>query len=515
MNIANALMAGYSIAQALGFLTNNFPNIGKRIKDAQKLGYDVNQIIKTFSNMSIDDLESFENSQEIKTKNPWIDSDKVQQERSASSQIKKNLPKIAGLVAAPLAAYGVYRALKGGFPSPPSQNIPQLPGGMPPGPNSPGVTVLNTPTSPPMPGSPVNPPPVVPQSPGQMATPATPMPQGITPGQQIQQNVQAPLNSALNAVGGEQISQASQAIPDQPITPPIPLFEQLMNGVDIESLDEGTQQQLRFLSMISDQLESQGKTLDDVQFKNLKKKIDKLLEGKGGVVLEEVSRRLPKPEINPTTIEKSSIVSTPSGVGEVKSISGDNAIVDIDGKAHKIKSSEIEPSIFTDDDVADAYDHIIKVIPEAHRSGFIQWAGYDEDRNVLGFIPRGGKYEELHNITPEEAKMIKEGKGVARTSGENKEGLWVTGEDTRGGVISQIIWDRKKKEDSLFSEATGLPTQKKKRSTEKDTKGMQPIFDEMGYAREKSREREKANKLAEKLRKQKEKDEAKKRKKQA
>ncbi len=32
MNIGNALAAGYSIAQTLGFISNNYPNIGKKIK---------------------------------------------------------------------------------------------------------------------------------------------------------------------------------------------------------------------------------------------------------------------------------------------------------------------------------------------------------------------------------------------------------------------------------------------------------------------------------------------------
>ena len=285
--------------------------------------------------------------------------------------------------------------------------------------------------------------------------------------------------------------------------------------MNVEALSPDKKKQLQFLKTISDQLEQKGTPITDPGFKKLANKIDNIVKGKPGVIVEESARISGQPmktdqeKIKP--IGKSTIVSTPQGEGEVKSISNGKAIVEIDGKAHKIDEKDLEPSIYTDDDVADAYDRIMAVIPEEHRSGFIQWAGYDEDRNVLGFIPRGGKYEEITNITPDEAKRVKEGKGVARTTGENREGLWVAGEDTRGGIISQIIWDRRKK--NKAEEEKQLSFDLNMSKPEKQDRGMKPLFDEMGYAREKSREREKAKKLAERERKKREKDEAKKRKK--
>jgi len=229
----------------------------------------------------------------------------------------------------------------------------------------------------------------------------------------------------------------------------------------------------------------------------------------------------PKPEPEPIiekdlneekpTIEKGSSVSSPQGIGEIKELRNGQALIDIDGKLHKVKEEDLEPPMFSDDEVADAYDNLMAKIPEEHKSGFISWAGYDEDRNVLGFIPRGGKYEELKDITPEEANIIKEGKGVARTNGETREGLWVMGEDTRGGLISQIIHDRRKA--NKASEEKQLKLGFEIPKPEKEDKGMKPLFDEMAHAREKSRERERKKKEEEKARKKKEKDEAKKRKK--
>lgn len=252
-------------------------------------------------------------------------------------------------------------------------------------------------------------------------------------------------------------------------------------------------------------------------------------KGKKKSILEEEKERFEKgygkqpindilPESTDSVEDKKSIaknetVSSPQGIGEVKEIRGDKALIDVDGKLHKVNLDELEAPLFSDDEVADAYDNLMAKIPEEHRSGFISWAGYDEDRNVLGFIPRGGKYEELKDITPEEAQKIKEGKGVARTTGETREGLWVMGEDTRGGIISQIIHDRRKKhkaqeeKQGKFALDTAKP--------EKEDKGMKPLFDEMAHARNLSRERERKKKIQEKERLKKEKDEAKKRKKQA
>ena len=129
----------------------------------------------------------------------------------------------------------------------------------------------------------------------------------------------------------------------------------------------------------------------------------------------------------------------------------------------------------------------------------------------------------MENVTPEEAEKIKTGKGVARTTGETREGLWVMGEDTRGGIISQIIHDRKKKHKAAEEKQLKLGFEIPK--GEKEERGMKPIFDELAYAREKSREREKKillqqrekkkkEKEEEKVRLKKERDEAKKRKKQ-
>jgi len=220
--------------------------------------------------------------------------------------------------------------------------------------------------------------------------------------------------------------------------------------------------------------------------------------------------KIEKFESEPIKIEKGSVAASPEGIGEIKAIRNGKAIIEIDGKKHQINEEDLETPLFSEDEIADAYEDLFKKIPEPERSGFISWAGYDEDKNVLGFIPRGGKYEELHNITPHEAQLIKEGKGVARTSGERTEGLWAIGEDTRGGIISQIIHDRRKKNEGIkkqqFEFSLDLP------KPQKEDKGMNPIFDELKYARDLSRQREKKKRDEEKARFKKEKEDEKRKK---
>lgn len=111
-SLGTALLAGYNVAQLLGFLSNNFPNIGRRITEARRLGYDTKKIVEFFSDMTTEDLQKYENSDEVKGQNPWIDADKLQREQSAYATIKKQAPKVAALAAIPIAAFTAYRALR-------------------------------------------------------------------------------------------------------------------------------------------------------------------------------------------------------------------------------------------------------------------------------------------------------------------------------------------------------------------------------------------------------------------
>jgi hypothetical protein len=488
MNYLGALTAGYTVEQVLNYLSKNFPELGPRIKEAVQSGKNPKDILNylgKFDHKQLSRLKSnrksFEPFPDAGMSNPHIQGNQAIKEYNP---IPESIQKGAK-IAAPIALT--------------SAIAPKL---------------------------------------GSMAAEYLPHAAKV-------------FQNALpkNILQPELLKQQLQGLPNESQTMPSPSQNQLntsqqppANQVAASIPEPANIQQPKVISNPKEYLEKAG-VIGDVdrmlKEKNTPEAIAAtigLKTGKGKVAgkvdpellknieeyaalpKESESQNLPKSTelveekpVEPVKIEKKSIVSSPQGIGEVKEIRNGQAIIDVDGKLHKVKEEDLEPPLYSDDEIADAYDNLMEKIPEKERSGFISWAGYDEDRNVLGYIPRGGKYEEIDDITPEEAKAIKEGTGTARTSGEVREGLWTQGGETRGGIISQIYWDRKKKREAEENKQGKFNFDLPK--PEKQDRGMKPQFDEMAYARNLSRAREKRAKDEERARKKKEKDEAKKRKK--
>jgi len=70
------------------------------------------------------------------------------------------------------------------------------------------------------------------------------------------------------------------------------IFKKLIGDIDVEALDEGVKKELSFLKMITDQLESKGKTEKDPEIKKVAQKIKKALKGKSGLVMQEMARSM-------------------------------------------------------------------------------------------------------------------------------------------------------------------------------------------------------------------------------
>lgn len=70
------------------------------------------------------------------------------------------------------------------------------------------------------------------------------------------------------------------------------IFKKIVGDIDIESLDPGSQKELSFLKMITDQLESKGKTEKDPSIKNVARKIKNVLKGKQSMVMQEMARTM-------------------------------------------------------------------------------------------------------------------------------------------------------------------------------------------------------------------------------
>jgi len=485
--ISKALSSGYTSKQIISFMLKKFPEHSDKINSALTAGFSADQVLKLLSGGKKALAMPEDNQNESMTE--------FQQNRSRDiargESLNKKTLQTAALAATPLASQAVGSALARSLPPILSKLAPGVPNSI-----AASLTGQNIQDQ-------------APQS------PQTTMPPNIIPSQQPPISNQV----APNIAQPQQVTQSEGIINplDKSREEADALWQRIQKGVtnhpdkDINA----------FLKVASNLEKYQGLKRED--FDNL---YQQFIEKKSaGIPVADIAKEMfstykqehPEPEIDQhlneekPTIEKGSSVSSPQGIGEIKELRNGQALIDIDGKLHKVKEEDLEPPLFSNDEVADAYDNLMAKIPEEHKSGFISWAGYDEDRNVLGFIPRGGKYEELKDITPEEANIIKEGKGVARTNGETREGLWVMGEDTRGGLISQIIHDRRKA--NKASEEKQLKLGFEIPKPEKEDRGMKPLFDEMAHAREKSRERERKKKEEEKARKKKEKDEAKKRKK--
>jgi hypothetical protein len=126
-------------------------------------------------------------------------------------------------------------------------------------------------------------------------------------------------------------------------------------------------------------------------------------------------------------ISKNETVATPHGIGDVKEVRGDKAIVDVDGKLHKVSLDELEASPLPEKDLADLYDELKSGIEKAtdeEMSRMVDYAGYDPTKNTLAFLPYTGGLYVYEDISPEDANLLRNVLNVRKTSGENFIGVW-------------------------------------------------------------------------------------------
>lgn len=467
MNIAAALSAGYTIAQAINFLTGNFPNIGKKIKQAQKLGYDVEKIVKSFSSMNPQELEQLENSKQLESNNPWINSINTQRENSAAVKGKEYLIKGAKLAAIPLAAYGLQRYLNKAVQ--PSQILPALPQN----PQLPAPA-----TNPQIPQNPPSPTPINPQPSPPPPSPQSPISPGSGIGQQVQQQAQAPVISAKQPTSESEIAEAAQMMPQEQSQQQVPIFEQLLGGIDPSTLEKPKQDQLKFLSMISDQLQSKGKNINDPEFKNLSRKIKSVIAGTPGMMVEEMGR-FPKENSNvnplynekaneitsivepskiqkPFEIKKGESVVTESGnLAEIKGVSGHNFLIEEDGKVRQVPMDSLrsEPEAIKKAKIV--FDPA--KIPEEERSAALAISLPMPDRSaIINMFHDGSFYvykrKDGKPIDDTIIKRIVEGQDIPISTGETFMGAWNQNNgDSRGSAsfkeLTAMAQDATKEDD--------------------------------------------------------------------
>lgn len=182
---------------------------------------------------------------------------------------------------------------------------------------------------------------------------------------------------------------------------------------------------------IYDQKKSQGKDL-----------IGALREASSEYDNEKLSPKS-KEESQPIKIEKKSLVSSPNGIGEVKEIRNGKALIDVDGKIHKVKEEDLEASPLPEKDLADLYDDLISGIEGETGedvSRMVQWAGYNPDTNQLQFLPHTGKLYTYGDISEEDAELLRNILSVRKTTGSNFIGAWkASSKSPIGAALSKLI----------------------------------------------------------------------------
>lgn len=499
MNLLGTLSAGYSIKQVLNYLVKNFPELKERVQEALRAGKSPEEIMKYLSSFDGKKISSALNSS-AKAGAIGLGVQAV-----SKSLMKQPQPKGALFLNEPTENPYIQgkQAVKEYNPIPETVKT-----GIKAGATALGGYALSRAL------------PTIAQqlAPGLLRQPVSPAPSERMPGQtpnQPQANAAPSIPSSTNVISQipamqAQIEKLRQLGSGNDATS-ISAYFKKFNPKDVKTLEKATGQPIE--KLINEYI-AQNPVQTEQQATSTSIPQPELPQQKVTPVTPET------PSVEPMTV--GSLALLPKGeVGEIESVKNGIAKVNVNGEMKHRKLSELESVPFTEEEIANAYDNLMSKIPEEHRSGFASWFGYDEARNVIGFIPRGGNYEELENPTPEELEKIKHGTGLARTTGENIEGVWVAGEKTKAGVISQIIHDRRKKREAAEKQQLKFPFAEELPKSEKESSGMKTLFDELAYARNLSREREKkireairAKAKEEREKKKNEKKQSKKRKKQ-
>lgn len=192
-------------------------------------------------------------------------------------------------------------------------------------------------------------------------------------------------------------------------------------------------------------------------------------------------------------IEKSSIVASPHGVGEVKEIRNGKAIIDVDGKKHRVNEDDLIQSPIPEKELADLYDELIGGIEKQtgqQVSRNVEWAGYDPVSNELAYKPHGSdKLYAYDDISPEDIKVLTGLLTQRKSTGQNFIGAWEKGTTSPiGAAMYQLIQklqserggkgnEYKNKYETIYDAIEPAKSASKKRYAERKKKAKKPRLD--------------------------------------
>ncbi len=443
--ITQGLLLGYSGQQLLNFLLKIVPGIAPRVNQARSAGHSVEQILDFVSKTM-----GGKNYDKSLTPNEIFKKQNLEKEEVTKELLKKAaLASAAGISG--LAAMGMQgsQGQQSSGAIMPSQILPPLPSGPRGLPNPPQQLQLpNTQQISPSPQPGPNPSPVQPTQPTQPGTqPISPTPPPQAPVAPVQPTISS--SQILQNIG--QLQRATNLLkagnPPETVAAAI---NSLMKGDERKTFGEMLKsgQTKPLIEMVKDlQQEIQQAQPAPQPMQPQPEAIQEqpiVPDQEQPLLPEEVIpvQEEPQPESEPEKpIEKKSIVATPHGVGEVKAISGDQAIVEIDGKAKKVPLDELEGE---PEEVRNStIDFDLNTIPEDLRSAPLNEVYTPADRRHVtvkynqGLKPvRYIYYRKDGKPVPEEfIGKIREGVQLPITSGMNFWGAWDADKaDSRGAA---------------------------------------------------------------------------------
>jgi hypothetical protein len=404
-SVASAIAQGYSISKIIKSVLNMNTPLAKSIKEALKQGYNEDQIGEYLSkgkNLSFSQKNQMLTGMTEEEKARGIAYRQTKSEKNIGNILKTGAAAIpvaaAGYAAGPMLGSALGRAAPsifgpGAIPGAATTAI----GGIPPAGPPPGTTPQNT-----------------------INVQGTRLPPNAPP-------------------GTPPISPVAQTQPQQ-VTQPKAI------SIDTNALLD----KLKATSKIDDLLKA-GNDAEGVEayFRKFAPQVVKKAEDEAGRDFFQIIREYEdskgkgvttsesKAALQETApIEKNATVSTPQGIGEVLEIRNGQAIVDVDGKKHKVSEDELLSSPIPEKDLADLYEDLLRGI-EAETgeevSKSINVVGFDPDNNSVIVTFNNGDQYSYDNLDEEEQREALELEGLRKTSGRTHIGAYQEGTKSPAG----------------------------------------------------------------------------------
>lgn len=415
--ILTALSSGMSAQKILEYLMRKSPDLAPKITKALASGLSAEKVVKFFSKEK--NFEKLKRSMEQdypmeSNANPLVQAQNIRSKNLANDSAS-GLQRMAGPALGTAAAVGTSYALSRAIPS-----ILQA-----------GTSIPNPQTTP---------------TGNQTGTPSNQLPQ-LPPisANQPPQNPQLPIDSTMPQ-SPEILQPEVKSIDATQILSKYPGFitkiQELRNiGNDAIRISGFFQ---KFNPSQTAKIEKEvgmpiEKIIEDYISKN-----PILPETKELLGSEYPSQQLDKiKKVEGEPIQKASTVASPQGIGEVKEIRNGKAIIDVDGKLHKVDIEELEAE---PEDTIQTVQNLLK-IPEVDRSSVVSLFTYDPTDKEMYIQFHNGTTTKYFDVDPEKVFKVANKMGIPVTEGKNIFGAWSPEDKKSLGatLIKEIINDPKYK----------------------------------------------------------------------